>query len=198
MVTIMRKLQKIFGLLRNNQKHNLDERGFVFLELMIGLPLIVILLWSMNSLFTNSLYKCKYMVADFILQQEMESAMARIVEVAKVAYKAEILSDGSSVRFYYYKLDKFIDISKIDDENDESTHDRYIYLFKDGKMYRGVKSGATNPITGDSWLADTNVTSFKCIQKNPKLLYIKLEATSTVSEHNIVLTTEVYMRGSPP
>ena len=192
----MRKLQKIFGLLRNDQKHNLDEKGFVFLELMIGLPLIVILLWSMNSLFTNSWYKCKYMVADFILQQEMESAMARIVEVAKIAYKVEISSDGDSIKFYYYKLEKFVDISKIDNVNDESTHDSYIYLSKDGKMYRGVTSGISNPITGDSYLADTKVTSFKCIQKTSKLLYIKLEAVSTVSEHNIVLTTEVYMRGS--
>ena len=65
-------------------------------------------------------------------------------------------------------------------------------------MYRGVKSGATNPITGDSYLADTIITKFYCSLKNSKLLYIRLEAKSNVSKHNIVLTTEVYMKGSLP
>ena len=176
----------------------IDEHGFVFLEFLIGLPLIIILLWSMNSIFANSWYKCKYMIADFILQQEMESAMARVVETAKMAYKTDISSNGSSVRFYYYKLNKFLDIIKIDNESDTSTHDKYIYFLKDGKIYRGVTSGNSNPITGDSWLANTYVKNFNCSTKtsDSRLLYIRLEGMSNVSNSKIILVTEVYMRGS--
>lgn len=190
----MKVLLKISGLLKLN--HKLNERGFVFLELMIGLPLIVMLLWSMNRLFINSLNECKFMMADFILQQEMESAMARIVETAKFTYNFEKLNDINT--FHYYKLDgDFIDIINIDNLNDDNTHDVYKYFENDGKIYRGVKSGISNPITGDSWLFNTTVTAFKCekMPSNPKLLYVRLEAKSDVSEHKIILITEVFMRG---
>ena len=164
----------------------LDERGIVFLELMIGLPLIVILLWSMNNMFSNSWYKCKYMIADFILQQEMESAMARVVETAKAAYRYE---DGV---FYYYEAKKSGGEYKI-------VSSKYRYFVDNMKMYRGVTSGNSNPITGDSWNSGTFITKFYCrpVPSNPKLLYIRLEAMSGISRHTIVLTTEVYMRGSP-
>ena len=192
----MKVLLKIFGLLKLIRKYKYNERGFIFLELMIGLPLIVMLLWSMNSLFLNSWNKCKFMMADFILQQEMESAMERIVEIAKVTYNFE-QSNGINI-FYYYKLDNdFNYIINIDNESNDNTHDVYRYFEKEGKLYRGVKSGASNPITGDSWMFGTRVTKFDCQQlsSNPKLLYIRLEAKSDISEHNIVLMTEVFMRG---
>ena len=190
----MRKLQKIFGLLKLVHRRQLNERGFVFLELMIGLPLIVMLLWSMNNLFVNSWYKCKFMVADFVLQEEMESAMARIVEAAEVAYKLDISSSGESVTFMYHKLNDIHDLEYIDIESNNKTHDSYTYFKNDRKICRGSSS---NPITGDSWLSETNVTKFEChqIASNPKLLHIRLEAKSTVSNHNIILTSEVFMRG---
>ena len=185
MIKIMRRLQKISGFQKLIKWLKGNERGFVFLELVIGLPLIIILLWSMNSLFTNSWYKCKYMIADFVLQQEMESAMARIVETAKVAYNY----DENSETFSYYKFNE---------SNNISSTGKYRYFTKEGKIYRGVTSGNTNPITGDSWIAETSVTKFNCIHKNSKLLYIRFEAESTISKHNIILVTEVYMRGSAP
>ena len=169
----MKKLQKIFILL--------NERGFLLLEWIIALPLIVMLLWSFNNLFINSYDKCKFLIADFILQQEMESALSRIVEIARISYEFE---DKNDVYTFKYKSMK-----NISHENGQ-----YKYFKDEGKIYRGVSSGNSNPITGDSWQSNTIVTKFKC-QQNGKLLHIRLEAKSTLSNHEIFLTTEVYMRG---
>lgn len=185
----MRKSPKIFGLytLLRHRLHSfkLNECGFVFAELAIGLPLIIILLLSLNSIFVNAWTSCKYIFADFILQQEIEFVMNRIVTDAQMAYKID--TSNNKLRFYQHTMPS---INKIQDR----AGGKPWYKLKNGTIYY---NGETSPITSGNYLSSVIVRKFEYYQKNdhPKLLYIKIEAESIQTNHRIILTTEVYMRG---
>ena len=188
MITIMKRLPKIFGLQKLIQIKKLDERGFVFLEFVIGLPLMIILILSMSNLFINTFKQCKDMVADFILQQEMQSALVRIIDDAKIAYNVEITKlPYNRVQFWHQQM---TEEGKIGD-TDETKTGKPWYKSKDGKIYR---NGESSPITGDDFLSDTSI-SFEPKLINDRLLYIRMTGKSRVSGHSIVLTTEVFMKG---
>lgn len=182
-----------------------DERGFVFLEVLVGLPLIIILFLSLNNIFVNTWTNCKYMLADFILQQEMESAMSRIVADAQIAYKV-IAPDEydksqtiTKLIFSQHEMHSFDKLQKRFDLKSQP-----YYEHKDGKLYYNGKGSS---ITGEYnegediskrvFISDPRVTKFQfyTVHNNPKLLYIRIEAKSNVSGHNIVLITKVFMRG---
>ena len=189
---IMKKLLRTFGFCRRNDLScniKSDERGFVALELAIGLPLIVIMLGLFSNLFINNWQRCKFIVADFILQQDMESALARIASDARMAYDV-ILPNSGELIFKHHTM-----ISKAKVENTEETKNgKPWYKLKDGKIYR---NGESSPMTGNDSIARTYVSKFefKQVPGHNKLLYIRLEARSLVSNHKLVLTTEVFMKG---
>ena len=203
----MKKFLKIFGLVRN-------ERGFVLIEFIIGLPLILILLWSLNNLFINTWQKYQYSVADFILRQEMESVMQRMVEDVKRAHYVDMIQDNLYLR--YHKLNKSDDFAFFNANNPELKVIKYDSTLSDSERMekvRSITSSATegadyirnmqeiyykstnNPITGESILSKTQVTKFKTELVKDKLLKITLEAKSAVSGHSITLRTKVYIRG---
>ena len=169
-----------------------DERGFVFLEIVIGLPLIIMLILSMNHIFVNTWKQCKYMIADFVLQQEMESAMVRIIDDARTAYDTDI--KYGKLTFKHHKITK----ASYLEETDETKEGKPWYKSKEvngtDKIYR---NGESSPITGDSFLSGTDIT-LKIDPRpkdKPNLLYIKLAGKSKVTKHTIVLVTEVFMKG---
>lgn len=192
MTIILKKLQKILGLSRSlliNKTKKFDERGFVFLELVIGLPLIIMLILSMNHIFVNTWKQCKYMIADFVLQQEMESAMVRIIDDAKTAYDVELQTIPSpTIRFWHHKIDDYVKL----EETDETKKNKPWYKSKNGKIYR---NGESSPITGDSFLSETIITLYPDPKLKNNVLYISLTGTSEVTRHRIVLVTEVFMKG---
>ena len=183
-----RQSQKIFGFFRLHSL-NINEHGFVFLEFAVGLPLIVVLLLSLNNLFTNSWTKCKYMIADFILQQEMESAMDRIVADARIAYDIENPELYGRLKFYQHG-----GLKSAKNIKNRHNDDKPWYKLSNGKIYHNWES---SPITGDNILSGTYIWKFEYHQaaNHPKLLYISLEAESMRSRHRFILKTEVFMRG---
>ena len=190
---IMKKLLRIFGFCRQNNPLNCNkkssERGFVTLELAIGLPLIIVMLGLFSNLFINNWQKCKFIVADFILQQDMESALARIVEDARIAYDIKPSNSGELIFKHHTMLSK----AKVENTK-ETKQGKPWYKLKEGKIYR---NGESSPITGNDSIAKTYVSKFifKQIPDHSKLLYIRLEAKSLVSNHKLVLATEVFMKG---
>ena len=139
----------------------------------------------MNSIFVNSWTKCRYAFADFILQQEIEYAMNRIVDDARIAYKID-LSDNK-LRFYQHIMPTFNELQNRDNS-------KPWYKLKDKRIYH---NGESSPITGGNALSGITIRKFEYYQKNnhPKLLCIKMEAESSITHHKITLSTEVFMRG---
>ena len=125
------------------------------------------------------------MFADFILQQEIESVMSRIVKDAQIAYKIKT-SDGK-LRFYQHEMPS---INKVQDREGGKPW----YKLKGGAIYY---NGEYSPITSGNYLSGVIVKNFEYYQNpdHPKLLYITIEAESFQTKHRIRLTTEVYMRG---
>ena len=130
------------------------------------------------------------MFADFILQQEMESAMNRIVTDAQIAYAIEPIEQNNRLKFYQHEMQTFTELKE------RYINSRPWYKLKDGNLYH---NGESSPITGGNVLASTIVRTFEYRQRadinKPKLLYVKIEAESDVTHHRITLTTEVFMRG---
>ncbi len=124
------------------------------------------------------------MFADFILQQEIESAMNRIVSDAQIAYKID-LSDR--LRLYQHTMPSF-------DKLQERAIGKPWYKLSYGSIYY---NGESSPITGGSFASAVVVRKFDYhqIPNRPKLLYIKIEAESLTTNHRITLTTVVFMRG---
>ena len=130
------------------------------------------------------------MFADFILQQEMESAMNKIVTDAQIAYAIEPIEQNNRLRFYQHEMQTFTTLKE------RYNNSKPWYKLRNGNIYH---NGELSPITGGNVLASTIVRKFEYRQRNdinkPKLLYVKIEAESTVTHHRITLTTEVFMRG---
>ena len=187
---IMKNSRKKFTL-----RHN--ESGFVFLELAVGLPLIIMLLWSMNNLFHNAWNKCNMMIVDFILQQEMHSVMMRIVDTSKIAYDFQITDNGQSLMLNYYEVKEDKHLKYLNGEGTNNPSDKRRYFKDGGKIYTGrtESTGNANPLTGDSSFGRTSVKSFKCTALSNNLIHIRLDAQSLVSKNNIVLTTVIYIKG---
>ena len=147
--------------------------------------MIVALLLSLNNIFASSLTKCRSMFADFILQQEIESVMSRIVTDAQIAYKID--DSYGKLRFYQHEMPS---IDKVKDREGGKPW----YKLKAGIIYY---NGESSPITSGNYLSGVIVRKFDYYLKpdHPKLLYITIEAESSQTKHKITLTTEVYMRG---
>ena len=166
-----------------------DERGFVFLELVIGLPLIIMLILSMNHIFVSTWKQCQYIIADFVLQQEMETAMVRIIDDARTAYDVKVKNiPYSTIYFRHHKIDDYVKL----EETDETKEGKPWYKSKNGKIYR---NGESSPITGDSFLSETTITLYPEPKLKNNVLYISLTGTSEVTGHRMVLVTEVFVKG---
>ena len=128
------------------------------------------------------------MFADFVLQQEIEQVMNRIVTDAKIAYAIEPPEQNGRLRFYQHEMPAFNKVKN------RYTVDKPWYKLRAGTIYY---NGNSSPITGGNALSGVIVKKFEYYQKpnHPNLLYIKIEAESFLTNHRITLTTEVFMRG---
>ena len=136
------------------------------------------------------------MFADFILQQEMESAMSRIVSDAQTAYKVEV--NDKYLKCYQKIISKSKSNSNsnyIVDRDKEIGEKQPYYEIKNGKIYR---NGSSSPITGDNYLSDAYVDEVKSNlnwDEDKKILYIKIVGVSAQTKHRITLVTKIFIRG---
>ena len=185
------------------------QRGFIFFELMIGLPLILALLWSMSHLFVGTWKTCRDLIADLTLQMEVHNAMQRIVSDLRVASHAKVTPNGRlQINSYLYKYvdgaNDIIDESAVKHSNGNKwfpifyfhaetvdAGDKYVAI------YRQRADGEKNhPITGQDILSDVSVTDFKRTKEDTCLWIIEIEAQSRVSGHKFRLETKVYVGGA--
>lgn len=188
-----------------------NERGFIFFELAIGLPLIIMTLWAMVHLFAGTWKNCRDLIADLTLQNEINNAMQRIVSDLRVASHAEITSNGRlQINSYLYQtVDKIYESSSgygYESDNDNANKKLPIYYFhsstmKGGKTYMVIYRqrdayAKTQPLTGEDILSDVNIISFRRAKENSRLWDISIEAESRVSGHRYRLQTKVYVGGA--
>ena len=182
------------------------QRGFIFFELMIGLPLILMLMWAMAHLFVGTWRICRDLIADLTLQTEVQEAMQMIVSDLRVASHVELPNGKLQINSYLHKSsnERIYESDQIYENSDPNKLPIYYFhdsTTKNGKTYTAIYRQRSvdekdHPITGEDIMSDVNVISFRRAQLEPRLWEIAIEAESRVSGHKIRLETKVYVGGA--
>ena len=169
----------------------MNQRGFVFVEFVIALPLLIFLLYSLGTLTFKTMKIAREQVADYVLETEAQEVIDRITADARAAKFVEIKE--------FYDFDEVIFICHTNDADKYDFYDvldKRIYRIQD-QVYFNHKEDETpnNPITGRNSFGGTTVTDFQFPKKflEKKILYITLEMQSKVTKQKVKFSTAVYM-----
>ena len=172
----------------------MNERGYILLETMVSLPVVVFLLSVLGGCMLWSFKAISWQKNEWELQQELHYVMERFVEDANRAEYAKItrLTEGDSVELCYRQ-----DLSREALEKREP--DCFIaYAKRDSAKYmegRMIVENSFMPMTGDSILGRVNITEFRCNMVSPHILHVQLTGKSFLTKHEYTLETAIFMRG---
>lgn len=175
----------------------IDEKGFVLIEFVIALPLIIFLLYGFTQTLLKGVEMSKIHAADYELEVEAQEVLARIVEDARAAsyVKREVAIGGMpidkiTINYHANKYDdgKIIDVidTRIYTVAMTEGHGAYVYAQRQGGYH-------SSPITGGNFFGENVVTYLKYFKLGENILYIILEMESLTTNQRIRLSTAVYM-----
>lgn len=193
----------------------MNQRGFVFAEFVIALPLLILLLYTLGTLTLKTMKIAREQVADYTLETEAQEMIDRITADARNAYSVEIKPSVYSNE----DLDTIIFMcDNITNEQRGATFDgEYIVYNKEvlePRIYavyttQEVINGYTyphlyfkrknddyysNPIIGSNSYGNTVVEKMKySINEDAKILHITLEFKNRVTEQRVKFSTAVFM-----
>ena len=170
-----------------------NQRGFVLIEFVTALPLILMLLYGLAET-TLQIYRLsKVQAADYVLAYEAQEVLTRITDDLRAAksFETQKISDDIeqiTIKYHTIKKDKLKIIDVIDTR---------IYTVSNYNLHskRNDTSLKSNPITGGNFFGDTSVTKLKFskLDDYPNVVHITLEMTSLVTNEKIKLSTAVFM-----
>lgn len=172
-----------------------NQRGFVLIEFVIALPLIIMLLYGLVQTTMTVFSTAKSQAADYVLEVEAQDVLTRITNEARTAFyvKREITYSGQEIDTLVIKY------HSIKDENSSDVVDiaeRRVYkVSKSHKLNakRTNDSSFLNPITGGNFFSDTIITFLKYKKLDERVLHIELEMESLATNKRIRLSTAVFM-----
>ena len=185
-----------------------NQRGFVLIEFVLALPLILMLLYGLAET-TLQIYRlAKVQAADYVLAYEAQESLTRITDDLRAAsrvtidkaktgneYDSIIIEYHGASTFYYENDKKRFDDRKIFDVIDTR-------VYKVGKINHKLQAkrqdddAELNPITGGNFFGDTSVTKLKFSKLDDdyqNVVHITLEMASIVTNEKIKLSTAVFM-----
>jgi len=177
-------------------KFKLNQRGFIFMELAMALPLLILLLYALGTLTLTTWKIAHEQVADYVLETEAQEVIDRITRDARAAYSAKIENGTYFDKIIFachtqentaLQLTDTLDqrIYVVDNANNKPFH----FYFKHQN-----NDAHNNPLTGESRaFGNTIVTKFELKKLAPKVLHITLEMKSNVTNQKVKFTTAVYM-----
>lgn len=168
------------------------QGGFVLLEAVAALPVLILLLVVAGMMMANSWKAYRYHLADEELQQEVRQALDRVTEDMLTARRAEPMTYKRGVKIYHRK-------TAFSKKNEDSTTETKYYLNDYGRV-KLVQNDAFAPMTGDHALAGVTITDFFCrpVAEKRGLYEIRLEGKSEVTGHVYSLHTAVYLPDDIP
>lgn len=170
----------------------MNQRGFVLVEFIIALPILILLLYSLGNLTLQIAKIAREQVADYVLETEAQEVIDRIKTDARTAESVEIK-----------KFFDFEEIIFICHENDsDKNHNMYDILNR--RIYRALGSiyfnhqedeTPNNPVTGKNSFGNTVVTDLNFSRDflPQKVLHITLEMQSDVTKRKVKFSTAIYM-----
>ena len=182
-----------------------SQRGFIFLETAISLPIISMILVSTAMIFWQGwkLYRAE------ILQEEIFHAMQHITEHVSEAqgYRQAngIFQNGVTISTLANGFDRLeIKAGIIHRVNTTALYERkvestvYIVDLDGENNFQLYADSTKQPLTGRNvLLGRVEITRFKCILKRPDLLRIELRGKSWKSKHEYEISTEIFLKNMP-
>lgn len=185
----------------------MNQRGFVLVEFVIALPLLLMLLYALVTLTFKTAKMAREQVADYTLETEAQETIERIAKDARAAYRVEITNS----KIQDSKLENIIFVCHA---NHQKTSDYFqdiwtqrIYAVDSAssnfvnKIYKNIYFKRTddnnfnNPITGKNDFGNTDVLQLNYSENflSNKILHITLEIQSDVTNKKIKFNTAIYM-----
>lgn len=166
-----------------------SERGFILLETLLSVPLLVVLLVTLGTMTVFGAREYLHILADAELQQEIQIAMQRI---ASDALEAKTIRRATG-RESGIIIVKRIDPLRTGYKSEETGVNYWLNNVEGTKKL--VKDSATAPMTGNHALASVNITEFSCVEVEPRLYRFRLVGRSWVTKHEYGISTAIYIPG---
>ena len=179
---------------------NKKSGGFVFAEFAIALPLLILLGYGLSIVGVQLFYWGKIQLADYVLEEEVQEVLSRIIYDARSAKNFEGFNGNTTTMNFTYRTINELKTKNGGREVEDVIADKEehrVYVLSASKIYyeRQPKI-AVNPITGNNYFGETQVNNFEFkLDEDKKLLHITLEMESLISHHKIKIRTAVYMSG---
>lgn len=158
------------------------ERGVLFLDMLISLPMLVLLLAGVAAVVAMAFRSAFFLTADNELQQEIQMAMRQVTDEARSSYEIRVRGDGCVFKQYRGPEDKVQGVYQTS----------YWVNVTPDKIHKLVWADASRPLTGNHALAGVDILDFSCKKLAPKLVEIRLTGRSLVTKHRYTLKTVVY------
>ena len=183
--------------------------GFVYLELAIALPLLVLLMYGLANVSIKIFYLGKTQLADYVLEEEAHDVLSRLIYDARAAQKVEFYDNPRRVKFTYHNFaTKYRYSSGGMYSAVVYTEETRLYRVggkgsvgvgdKGSKIYYQHENAETSPMTGENYFGETRVTKFNFSQPENNVLRVTLELQSEETTHKIKINTAVYMPACEP
>lgn len=184
-----------------------DERGFVLVEFVIALPLLLLLLYSMGIMSVRLMEIAQKQAADYVLEREAQDVLERITADARAAISVKIknlVSDANynldEISFVYHSTREnllgngtylAVAVSDLHEDRRYTVSKSDVYY----RIYSRRTSGGVNstPITGGNFFGETTITQLKFSEPSENVLHILLEIQSIRTKQKLKIATSVYM-----
>ena len=174
------------------------KNGFVSVEFMIALPLLILLLFVLGRMTLQLFQMTKIQVADYVLETEAQNILKKITEDAKAAHSVKVKSaiGGGKIDEIFFSYHTSADYGGMIaglktprryTVGAAENHGYYVYA---ERQETGAK---VNPISGGNFFGDTIVTELKFSEPSENVLHISLEMQSLLSKKKFKVNTSVYM-----
>ncbi|MBR1646678.1 MAG: hypothetical protein IJ685_07855 [Selenomonadaceae bacterium] len=179
--------------------------GFVFVELAISLPLIILLMYGLASVSLKIFELSKNQLADYVLEEEAHYLLERITHQARAAKSVNATNSLNTVEFFFHTSAEDTLLHEELTIDDVCETQWYMPHKKKGSQAVTVNAkrqdddSRLNPITGDNSFGETTLVKLKFSElrnasgEDTNVLHITLEMKSLVTNRKLKLSTAVFM-----
>lgn len=177
----------------------MNQRGFVLVEFVIALPVLIFLLYALGTLTLTTAKIAREQVADYTLETEAQEIIDRITADARAAYSVKINTRNTfdEIIFICHTNAQGKNFSTLIDELDQRI---YMVASASGKpfhvYFKNQDTDAhNNPLTGENSFGNTFVTKLEFSKEflPQKILHITFEMQSLRRNQKVKFSTAVYM-----
>lgn len=177
-----------------------NQRGFVLIEFVIALPLIILLIYSLSQMIIQTSKFAKIQAVDYVLQTEAHEILEQITRDARAASSVEYAGNvkNETIIFVFHTLtqNSTVPTAVVRDTRRYIRHSKN-YTEPVYHLYAQRQQAVTSPISGGNFLSDTSIEKLKFSTRKSdgvgKILHISLEIKSMETERAFKLNTSVFM-----